>query len=152
LIRLVTQFDPPTARPAVATPTCCCAGCSCCCCCIVTAISASIYTAFNAQGVHRRVQAETPERVQPGSPLPGLLGFFALPGGLLAMWLVSQGLLTIGAGVLVFGLGAWFGLVGLAYRTAGHPGPWGRAAVLVALCSVAFVIEFFLWLAAASAG
>lgn len=150
VIRLVTQFDRPTARPAAATPTCSC-GCSCCCCCIVTAVGASIYTAFNAQAVHRRMQAEAPERVQPGSPLPGLLGFFAIPMGLLAMWVTDQVLLTIDSGVLVFGLAAWFGVVGLAYRKAGHPSPWLQATALVALCSVAFFLEFLLWLAVVGA-
>lgn len=117
----------------------------------MTAISASIYTAFNAQGVHRRMQAEAPARVQPGSPLPGLLGFFALAAGVLAMWLVSQVLLTIDSGVLVFGLAAWFGMVGLAYRTAGHPSPWLRATAVVVICSILFVLEFLAWLALVSA-
>lgn len=118
----------------------------------MSAVSASVYTAFNAQGVHRRMLAEVPERVEAGSPLPGLIGFFALPGGVLAMWLAYSLLLTIGEGVLVFGLGAWFGLVGFAYWIAGHPRPWLRATGVVVVASILFVLEFFLWLAAVSGG
>lgn len=39
MLKLVSQFDPPQARPSQATPTCggCCS--CCCCCCIVSTIA-----------------------------------------------------------------------------------------------------------------
>jgi hypothetical protein len=117
----------------------------------VTAVGASIYTAFSAQTVHRKMQAVAPEQVRPGSPLPGLLGFFAIPIALTAMWLTNRVLLTIGSGVLLVGLAAWFGVVGLAYRKAGHPSPWMQASAVVAVCVIALFLEFLVWLAAAGA-
>ena len=152
MIRLVTQFDAPSARPAAATPTCSCGGCSsCCCCCIVTAIGASIYTAVNVNRLQRRMEVEAPERVRLASPLPGVIGFFAIPVSLLVAWFGAQ-LLRSGdfGGFLAFALFAWYGMVGLAYRGAGHPGAWWRAAGVVGVCSLLFVAEFVLWLAAAS--
>jgi hypothetical protein len=114
-------------------------------------VGASIYTAVNAQRLHGRMQVEAPERVQHGSPVPGLSGFFAIPVGLLASFIVAELLVSVDlGGALAFGLFAWYGMVGLAYRTAGHPTPWWRAAGVVGVGSVLVVVEFFLWLAALS--
>lgn len=142
MIRLVTQFDSPRARASAATPTC--GGCCCCCCsCIVTAIGASVYTARSAQRILHAAEHEAPERVRLSDPLPGVIGFFALPLGLLAVFLGA------GAGIVgvVLGLGLWYWLVGLAYMGAGGEGAWGRAVVVVLIASFALVAEFFLWLA-----
>jgi hypothetical protein len=49
MVRLVTQFDEPSARPSVATPTC--AGCCscCCCCCVATTIATTTYTTLDVR-------------------------------------------------------------------------------------------------------
>jgi len=142
VIRLATQFDPPSHRAAVATPTC--GGCSCCCCCcVVTLVGASAFTARDAQRtLHRTVEAR-PEAETWRSPLPGVVGALALSVALIL------GVLTVSIGALavVLGLGVWFALVAAAYRGAGHPSPWGRSVVVVVIGSVALVIEFFVWAA-----
>jgi hypothetical protein len=148
LIRLVTQFDRPTARPAAATPTCSCGCSSCCCCCIVTASAASIYTAVHAQRALHRTAREAPERVSTTFPLPGFLGFFALPLAGIALFLTAGA--GSGTGSILFALAVWFGAVTLAFHLAGAAAPWKRAALIVSLGTAAFVGEFFLWLAAAS--
>lgn len=40
MLKLVSQFDPPQARPSQATPTCCC---SCCCCCLFSTIVGTLW-------------------------------------------------------------------------------------------------------------
>ncbi len=148
MIRLVTQFDLPSARPAVATPTCGCCSC-CCCCCVVTLASASTYSAVTAQRILRKPRVETLERARWRSPLPGLLGFFALPTAALLVSLMLAGT-DAAAGVLgllvVLGL-VWVVLLGLAYTGAGAQRPWAHAAAVVAIGLVAIVVEAFLWLA-----
>ncbi len=139
MIRLVTQFDQPSARAAAATPTCGCGCCCSCCCCIVTLIGASTYTAVSAQGVLRRAKELSPERVKWTSPWPGVLGVLALPVTLLVA------IFTWWTVVIPFVV--WLVLVGLAYRGAGARRPWAGAAVVVALGSVALVAEFVIWAA-----
>jgi hypothetical protein len=152
VIRLVTQFDRPSARPAVATPTCCCAGCCCCCSCIVTVAGSSIYTAVNAQSIRRSALQHAPEAVRWESPFPGLLGFFALPLAVLVMALVVGTSPGSGLEILVLGLGVWVGLATLAYWGAGTPQPWARAVFVILLSTFALVVEFFLWLVLIASG
>ncbi len=146
MIRLVTQFDHPSARPAAATPSCC--GCSCCCSCVVTLASASIYSAISAQRILRDARRESPERVHWRSPWPGVVGFFALPLAVLAVWLganLTDALVTGGLPLLVI---VWLVLVGLAYSGAGAARPWARASAVVGIGIVAAFVEFFVWLTA----
>jgi O-antigen/teichoic acid export membrane protein len=75
LIRLVTQFDPPTARPAYATPSC--SSSCCCCCCVGTAVASLSFTAVNAYSV-----AEREERSVGVRWAAGILGALALPASL----------------------------------------------------------------------
>lgn len=141
MIRLVTQFDRPTARAAVATPTC--GGCCCCCCCVVTAAASSIYLAVSAQLALSRARQEAPERVRLGSPFPGLFGFFALPAGIVVMLLGAY--VGLEAGIVLFGVAAWYGLIVLAYWGAGHRHPWIRATAVAVAVATVFMIELFAW-------
>jgi hypothetical protein len=109
----------------------------------VTAVTASIYTAVSAQRIHRESVRRAPERVRWESPWPGVLGFFALPLAVVFLFAAAD------LGALIVALAAWFGLVGLAYWGAGAQRPWMRALAVVAVCSLALVLEFFLWLASA---
>jgi hypothetical protein len=139
VIRLVTQFDPPSYRVAVATPTC--GGCCCCCCCVVTFVGASALTARDAQRTLHRTKEARPEAARWRSPFPGLVAALALTLAL------AVGGLSENAGLLAIlvALGAWFALVSAAYWGAGHPRPALRGVEVVVLGSVALVVEFFVW-------
>ena len=145
MIRLVTQFDQPSTRVTAATPTCCCGGCSCCCCCIVTAIAVSTYSAVSAQGILRRAEQETPERVRWRSPWPGVVGFFSLTAAIFVIGLISAAGGGGDAGALLVIPLLWLGLLGFAYWGAGAGRPWLRASAVVAIGCAALVVEFFLW-------
>jgi hypothetical protein len=145
VIRLVTQFDPPSTRVTAATPTCCCGGCSCCCCCIVTAIAVSTYSAVSAQGILRRAEQETPERVRWRSPWPGVVGFFSLTASVVVIWLIAYTAGGADVGALLAISLLWVGLLGCAYWGAGARRPWLRALAVVAIGCAALVVEFFLW-------
>lgn len=127
MIRLVTQFDPPSTRAAAATPTC---GCCCCCSCLATLIGSSAYTAASVQATLRRAapRVDGPRRWR--SPWPGIVGAIALPISVVIWWTLVGWLLL------------WFVLVALAYRGAGHRRPWGHAGAVVGIGTAAFVAEF----------
>lgn len=152
LIRLVTQFDPPTARPAYATPSC--SSSCCCCCCVGTAVASLSFTAVNAYSVAERQERSTAMRWT-----AAVLGGLALPVSLaLAFFLSSAGWVLI-----------WPLIVLAAFFVAEHklPDALGRATLIVILSLVAalvelvfaaailsttgLIVEFFLGLVAAAA-
>ncbi|MBU4099687.1 hypothetical protein KJ980_08665 [Patescibacteria group bacterium] len=55
MIKLVTQFDDPTKRVAISTPTCCC----CCCCCIATITTSSAITYLNLNNIAKKTGERT---------------------------------------------------------------------------------------------
>ena len=138
MIRLVTQFDSPKARVAAVTPTCS-GACCCCCCCIATIIGVSVFTPWDVHATSRRASVETPERVRWPSPWPTVLGALALP------IVVVVALFT--AWTVIVPPVVWILLVGLAYRAAGHGRPWLRAAAVVTVATLVFVVEVFVWTA-----
>jgi hypothetical protein len=152
VIRLVTQFDQPSARATAATPTCCCGGCSCCCCCFVTAIAVSTYSAISAQRAFHRAEDETPARVRWRSPVPGVVGFFALPAAMIVIWLIVEVSGAADAGALFAIALVWLGILGCAYWGAGARRPWLRAFTVVVIGCAAFVAEFFLWASGVDTG
>ena len=56
MIRLVSQFDEPRRRSAVATPSCCC------CCCLVTTLTSASLTAVHVDGTAVRNFVHGPRR------------------------------------------------------------------------------------------
>jgi hypothetical protein len=146
VIRLVTQFDRPSARPTAATPTCCCGGCSCCCCCIVTAVAVSTYSAVSAQGILHRNEQDAPERLRWASPWPGVVSFFALPAAITVIYVIATAIGEADAVTLVLLGLLWAGILGCAYWGAGAGRPWLRAFAVVAIGMAALVVEFFVWL------
>jgi hypothetical protein len=126
LIRLVTQFDPPTARPAYATPSC--SSSCCCCCCVGTAVASLSFTAVNAFSV-----AEREERSVGARWAAGILGGLALPASLALAYLLGSV-----AWVLL-----WPVLVLAAYLVAQHklPEALGRTFGLVVVALLAALVE-----------
>lgn len=136
MIRLVTQFDVPTARPAAATPTCGSSSCSCCSCCIGTAVASMAFTAISVH--HRGQDSDVHPARRRGATL---LGFLALPTGIgagVAVW-ESTG---SGGAALVLTTAVWLACAAAAYRLA-RTGRWfGRALGVVVVGAVAGFIEF----------
>jgi hypothetical protein len=127
LIRLVTQFDPPTARPAYATPSC---SSSCCCCCVGSDVASLAFTAVNAYSV-----AEREERVARMRWTAGTLGGVALRASLaLAYFLSSVAWVVI-----------WPVVVFAAYLIAQHrfPEALGRTILIVLAGLFAALVELF---------
>jgi hypothetical protein len=163
MIRLVHQFDSPSARPSVAAPKssgCCC----CCCCCLATLVGSSILTA-RADGkgfVPRPVggaaneaagPTESPFRPSgPELPVPNMrtipqrrwkvLGFFLLPIALTLGFCTMA--FHIAAGWLVMLVSYLGGLFFLRHK-AGLRG-WMFAVLLVGI-PLLTVLEAIVWIA-----
>jgi hypothetical protein len=135
LIRLVTQFDPPTARPAYATPSC--SSSCCCCCCVGTAVASLSFTAVNAYSV-----AEREERRVGVRWTAGILGGLALPASLALAYVLGSV-----SWVLI-----WPAVVLAAYLVAQHrlPDALGRTVMIVVVALLAALVEFFFALATLS--
>ena len=164
MIRLVHQFDAPSARPSVASPKS--SGCSCCCCCcLATLVGSSILTARAVgKGFKPRTvggaqteaagPVESPFRPSgPDLPVPNLrtipkrrwkvLGFFLLPLAMAAGIVSAAAAPQLGVMMaLVVYLG---GLFLLRYK-AGLRG-WMFAVLLLGIPAVT-VIEAYIWIVA----
>jgi hypothetical protein len=87
MLRLVTQFDDPSARPSVATPTC--AGCcSCCCCCIATSITTSAYTAMSLSQTARSA-AKSQGHIETASCLGWAAIVLLMPGAVAIIAIIA---------------------------------------------------------------
>jgi hypothetical protein len=133
LIRLVTQFDPPTARTAYATPSCS-SSCCCCCCCVGSAVASLSFTAVNAYSV-----AEREERSARTRWTAGMLGGLALPASLVLAYFLSS----------VAWVVIWPVVVLAAYLIAQHrfPEALGRTTLIVLVGLFAALVEFFVAIA-----
>jgi uncharacterized membrane protein len=87
----------------------------------------------------RRARVQTPERVRWSEPWPTVFAALVVPIVLVVTVFTA---FTVIVPPLV-----WFLLAGLAYRVGGHGRPWTRAALLVIVTSVAFVLELLVWIA-----
>jgi hypothetical protein len=129
MIRLVTQFDPPTRHASVATATCSSCSCSCCCCCLVSAAAVAGFTVMNLRAVAR--EREHARSVWPllgavvvcvvGVPVIGLALFAAAYG------LANPSTNTGVGGVVLFGLFAIVvasAILAATYHSVGARHPW----------------------------
>jgi cation transport ATPase len=152
MIKLITQFDAPNARPSHATPTCCC----CCCSCIVTMVTTGMITNRN---VRQSISADLPpnpsaEEISKARSKKLWLG--TLAALLIPLALILSGLFIylqdssgyFGSEVVLFYFSApvliyIFGMVFL-HNTSGMTNKKTITITIVTL--VTMVVEFFGWL------
>jgi hypothetical protein len=150
VIRLVTQFDGPAARPSVAAPAGASGCCSSCCCCVATVIGVSAFSTIHVRSLRLKALRERAE-VEPrpaDSSWPEVLGAFALAIALI----VSSLLGAVSGGALFFAFPlVWGFLLYRAYRGAGDPSKTLHAILTVIAGVVIFVVEFVIWAAALGA-
>jgi hypothetical protein len=139
VIRLVTQFDDPRSRAAVATPTC--GGCCCCCCCcLATTLAASSYIGMSLRSIATRGKPaeERDARLKRASIWAPIVGVIAV--GLAAVLALLVGAAVVAVGVLVF-FAAWWALLYWCYRAVRAHAAAVRAVVVVVVTSLAFALE-----------
>lgn len=146
MIALVTQFDDPSARPYVATPSGASSS-SCCCCCVATVIGASIFSTIHVRSIRRQSLAAKTELRPADSLWPELLASVALIAALVAGGLLG----AVTGGVLLFSVPlVWGSLLFAAYRGAGDDGRIGHAILTVIGGLLLGAVEFVIWLGALS--
>jgi hypothetical protein len=143
MIRLVTQFDNPRSRAAVATPTCGC--CCCCCCCVASTVAASSYIAMSLREIATRPTAGAQGEAEEQDLALRRAAVWAPIVGCLSIALAAIAGLVLGSvdgtlGVLAF-LAAWFALLFWCYRAVRAGSAVGRAVLVVLVWVVAFLIE-----------
>jgi hypothetical protein len=142
VIRLVTQFDDPRARPLATTASGACCSSSSCCCCIASAVAVSGVTAMHLGRLAADRRAEHPDRHSRASlvVLPAL-GALALA----ASFFVGLALFDwTGSGwSVVAALAVWFGILAALYRAVGRVQAARTSVIIITAALGAAVAEFF---------
>lgn len=142
MIKLITQFDDPTKRVAIATPTCCC----CCCCCVATIATSSAITFLNLNNIARNKIQETEKKYSFTYAFAGLIllplllgivlylaNFFSKLFDSVIMWL----LFLIGLPII------WASLLKFLYNKVGAKKATKYAIMTVILTILGAILELF---------